>query len=60
MAVETENATATADGSDTILKARTDKREYRRIVLKNSLEVLLISDPETDKVSSILYSNGTG
>lgn len=32
-----------------IVKARTDKREYRRIVLKNSLEVLLISDPDTDK-----------
>ncbi|KAG7561203.1 Metalloenzyme LuxS/M16 peptidase-like [Arabidopsis thaliana x Arabidopsis arenosa] len=52
MAVETENATATADGSDTILKARTDKREYRRIILKNSLEVLLISDPETDKCAA--------
>nr|GMD39795.1 insulin-degrading enzyme-like 1, peroxisomal [Ipomoea batatas] len=32
-----------------ITKPRTDKREYRRIVLPNSLEVLLISDPETDK-----------
>jgi hypothetical protein len=32
-----------------IVKARTDKREYRRIVLKNSLKVLLISDPDTDK-----------
>ncbi|WOK97143.1 insulin-degrading enzyme-like 1, peroxisomal isoform X2 [Canna indica] len=32
-----------------ILKPRCDKREYRRIVLPNSLEVLLISDPETDK-----------
>ncbi|XP_058205103.1 insulin-degrading enzyme-like 1, peroxisomal isoform X3 [Rhododendron vialii] len=35
-----------------IVKARTDKREYRRIVLKNSLEVLLISDPETDKCAA--------
>ncbi|GLT74479.1 hypothetical protein SLA2020_462740 [Shorea laevis] len=35
-----------------ILKPRTDKREYRRIVLKNSLEVLLISDPETDKCAA--------
>lgn len=34
-----------------IVKARTDKREYRRIVLSNSLEVLLVSDTETDKVS---------
>lgn len=33
-----------------IVKPRTDKREYRRIVLPNSLEALLISDPETDKV----------
>ncbi|OAY40427.1 insulin-degrading enzyme-like 1, peroxisomal [Manihot esculenta] len=32
-----------------IMKPRMDKREYRRIVLKNSLEVLLISDPDTDK-----------
>lgn len=34
-----------------ILKPRTDKREYRTIVLHNSLQVLLISDPDTDKVS---------
>lgn len=34
-----------------ILKPRTDKREYRSIVLHNSLQVLLISDPDTDKVS---------
>jgi insulysin len=32
-----------------IFKARTDKREYRRIFLKNSLQALLISDPDTDK-----------
>ncbi|KAI6696778.1 hypothetical protein NL676_016897 [Syzygium grande] len=35
-----------------IVKPRSDKREYRRIVLKNSLEVLLISDPETDKCAA--------
>ncbi|XP_042513983.1 insulin-degrading enzyme-like 1, peroxisomal [Macadamia integrifolia] len=35
-----------------ILKPRTDKREYRRIVLPNRLEVLLISDPETDKAAA--------
>ncbi|XP_021623125.1 insulin-degrading enzyme-like 1, peroxisomal isoform X2 [Manihot esculenta] len=35
-----------------ILKPRTDKRDYRRIVLKNSLQVLLISDPETDKCAA--------
>lgn len=36
-----------------IVKARTDKREYRRIVLPNSLEVLLISDPDTDKANGL-------
>ncbi|KAK2976885.1 hypothetical protein RJ640_010808 [Escallonia rubra] len=32
-----------------IIKPRNDKREYRRIVLQNSLQALLISDPDTDK-----------
>ncbi|KAF2307948.1 hypothetical protein GH714_033674 [Hevea brasiliensis] len=32
-----------------IVKPRKDKRNYRRIVLKNSLQVLLINDAETDK-----------
>ncbi|XP_048142037.1 insulin-degrading enzyme-like 1, peroxisomal isoform X2 [Rhodamnia argentea] len=35
-----------------IVKPRSDKREYRRIVLENSLEVLLIGDPETDKCAA--------
>ncbi|KAK4775970.1 hypothetical protein SAY87_023931 [Trapa incisa] len=35
-----------------IVKARNDEREYRRIVLKNSLEVLLISHPDTDKCAA--------
>lgn len=35
-----------------IVKPRTDKREYKRIVLQNSLEVLLISDPDTDKCAA--------
>ncbi|CAH2063830.1 unnamed protein product [Thlaspi arvense] len=52
MAVGKKNAAETADEGEEILKARTDKREYRRIVLKNSLEVLLISDPETDKCAA--------
>uniref|UniRef100_M4D0T7 Uncharacterized protein n=1 Tax=Brassica campestris TaxID=3711 RepID=M4D0T7_BRACM len=46
MAVEKLNTTV--DGVE-ILKPRTDNREYRKIVLKNSLQVLLISDPDTDK-----------
>lgn len=33
-----------------ILKPRTDDREYRRIVLRNGMQVLLVSDPDTDKV----------
>ncbi|WRX24863.1 hypothetical protein QQP08_017350 [Theobroma cacao] len=37
-----------------IVKPRTDKREYRRIVLGNSLQVLLISDPDTDKAMRVL------
>lgn len=35
-----------------IIKPRNDKREYRRIVLQNNLQVLLISDPETDKCAA--------
>ncbi|KAJ0245875.1 Insulin-degrading enzyme-like 2 [Hirschfeldia incana] len=53
MVVGTENMEAVPeDKGGEILKPRTDKREYRRIVLKNSLEVLLISDPETDKCAA--------
>ncbi|KAK9290443.1 hypothetical protein L1049_008613 [Liquidambar formosana] len=37
-----------------IVKPRTDKSEYRRIVLRNSLEVLLISDPDTDKAAAAM------
>ncbi|QCD97433.1 insulin-degrading enzyme-like 1, peroxisomal [Vigna unguiculata] len=35
-----------------IVKARIDKRDYRRVVLSNSLQVLLISDPVTDKCAA--------
>ncbi|XP_014495754.1 insulin-degrading enzyme-like 1, peroxisomal [Vigna radiata var. radiata] len=35
-----------------IFKARIDKRDYRRVVLSNSLQVLLISDPVTDKCAA--------
>ncbi|KAH9679020.1 Insulin-degrading enzyme-like 1 (peroxisomal) [Citrus sinensis] len=35
-----------------IIKPRTDKRQYRRLVLKNSLHVLLISDPDADKCAA--------
>ncbi|KAF0932660.1 hypothetical protein E2562_011962 [Oryza meyeriana var. granulata] len=36
--------------SHTEFRARSDKREYRRVVLPNVLECLLISDADTDKV----------
>ncbi|KAI3412558.1 uncharacterized protein J3R85_017262 [Psidium guajava] len=35
-----------------IIKARNDNREYRRVVLENSLEALLVSDPDTDKCAA--------
>ncbi|KAG2687103.1 hypothetical protein I3843_09G037900 [Carya illinoinensis] len=45
---------AAGKGEAEIVQARTDKREYRRIVLKNSLEALLISDPDTDKCAATM------
>ena len=35
-----------------IVKPRNDDREYKRLLLSNGLQVLLVSDPDTDKVSS--------
>jgi hypothetical protein len=45
-------AAAAAAGSSNVefIRARSDKREYRRVVLANALEILIISDPDTDKV----------
>jgi insulysin len=40
-----------------ILKPRTDKREYRRVVLPNDLQVLIISDPDTDKAAAAMAVN---
>ncbi|CAJ2659724.1 unnamed protein product [Trifolium pratense] len=42
-----------------IVKTRIDKRSYRRIVLRNSLQVLLISDPNTDECAASM-SVGVG
>lgn len=42
---------AVGKDNEEIVKARIDKRDYRRIVLGNSLQALLISDPDTDKVN---------
>lgn len=49
MAVEID---CTGAAEEEIVKPRIDKREYKRILLPNSLEVLLISDPETDKCAA--------
>ena len=55
---------AAAAGSSSVefIRARSDKREYRRVVLANALEILLISDPDTDKVRrrspALLLSRG--
>lgn len=43
-------APAAANGEVEITKPRNDKRGYRRVVLPNALECLIISDPDTDKV----------
>uniref|UniRef100_A0A0D6QRY2 Insulin-degrading enzyme-like 1, peroxisomal n=1 Tax=Araucaria cunninghamii TaxID=56994 RepID=A0A0D6QRY2_ARACU len=37
-----------------ITKALNDKREYKRLLLRNSLKVLLISDPDTDKAAAAM------
>ncbi|KAL4558067.1 hypothetical protein LXL04_036263 [Taraxacum kok-saghyz] len=42
-----------------ITKPRTDTRDYKRILLPNSLQVLLISDPDTDKCAASM-SVGVG
>lgn len=46
-----------ADDACPILKARNDKREYRRVKLPNELEVLLVSDKETDKAAAAMSVN---
>jgi hypothetical protein len=43
-------ASAAAGGNVEFIRARSDKREYRRLVLPNALECLLIRDADTDKV----------
>ncbi len=37
-----------------IIKSPNDDREYRSVTLENSLDVLLISDPDTDKAATSL------
>jgi insulysin len=37
-----------------VIKSENDQRSYRRLTLKNDLDVLLISDPDTDKAAVAL------
>jgi insulysin len=40
--------------SATLIKSANDQRDYRRLTLSNNLDVLLISDPTTDKAAASL------
>lgn len=40
--------------ADVIIKSPNDKRMYKSIVLENQLEIMLISDPETDRAAAAL------
>ena len=37
-----------------VIKSANDERQYRHIILDNKLDVLLISDPSTDKAAASL------
>uniref|UniRef100_A0A453FNW9 Insulin-degrading enzyme n=2 Tax=Aegilops tauschii subsp. strangulata TaxID=200361 RepID=A0A453FNW9_AEGTS len=43
-----------AAGNVEFIRARSDKREYRRLLLPNALECLLISDADTDKAAACM------
>ncbi|XP_006644800.2 insulin-degrading enzyme-like 1, peroxisomal [Oryza brachyantha] len=47
-------AAAGVEGNVEFIRARSDKREYRRVVLPNALECLLISDADTDKAAACM------
>ncbi|KAM0898656.1 hypothetical protein ACQ4PT_021817 [Festuca glaucescens] len=54
---EVDSLSEAADGAAAkieveVTKPRNDKRGYRRVVLPNALECLLISDPDTDKAAA--------
>lgn len=42
---------------DNIVKSEQDKREYRGLVLKNEMKILLVSDPSTDKSAAAMEVN---
>lgn len=39
---------------DKITKSQNDKRDYRGLILRNQMKILLISDPTTDKSAASL------
>lgn len=43
-----------SERSSQIIKSDNDQRQYQRILLSNNLDVLLISDPTTDKAAAAL------
>ncbi|KAB8083769.1 hypothetical protein EE612_006084 [Oryza sativa] len=45
---------AAAASNVEFIRSRSDKREYRRVVLPNALECLLISDSDTDKAAACM------
>lgn len=42
---------------DNVVKSVEDKRNYRGLLLQNDLQVLLISDPTTDKSAAAMDVN---
>ena len=48
------NGTAATNNTITIPKSPNDQREYHALTLSNKLQVLLISDPSSDKASAAL------
>ncbi|KAG0597423.1 hypothetical protein M758_UG337100 [Ceratodon purpureus] len=44
-------------GEGAIVKPRNDDREYKRVVLANGLQVLLVTDPDTDKAATAMDVN---
>ena len=47
-------ATAGVTFKENICKPDTDKRNYRHVSLNNGLQVLLVSDPESEKAAACL------
>lgn len=42
---------------DNIIKSEEDKRSYRGLELSNSMKILLVSDPHTDKSAAAMDVN---